>query len=186
VIKYLTVISLAFLLIACHPSYTVQQSEKVARKLGVDNQMEIERWNNRVLAQQATLVLAVAEVEAADDNHIESADLLQIAHRSINSKFSQVSLVEGEHSVSSARRQAGYLNAGFLLFFELQQKPDVAEVRQRWQLQVTILDLSANTVVDKAIITTTGARFESKRDSGLALLEEPLSLLAGDLAGAEN
>ncbi len=195
---------------ACHPSYTAQQTELIARKIGVIDQLEIERWNNRVLSQRASLAVAVAAIkplqisyeemtllEPAEDepdepfetvmHHeqviMDSSALLALANRAMNSTFSQVSQIEGEHSLASARQQASYLGVGFLLHFAAEPIAEVGSRRQRWRVNVTIMDANSGAVVDKAAIWVASARLPFSRGEELELLQQPLQLLAADLSG---
>ena len=215
----LLVLMAGFALTACHPSYTVEQSEKFARKLGVTNQMEISRWNNRVISQKSALVLATTNIkvwektveeevvrevvaQATDEEvkgdspatytetitrivtpDVSSTDLLAIAYRALNAHFAQVSVVEGEYGLSDAMQKASFLGTGFLVYLQLQQLPDASLERQRWILDVTIVDAISGHVFDKAEITVTAAMPPSLRVEDLALLEKPLEILAKDLSG---
>jgi hypothetical protein len=178
---------LSIFLTACHPSYTAEQSEKFARKLGVINQLEIQRWNTRVLSAKSSLAVAVSAVPTAEfesgQSDVKSMELLALAQSAFNKTFARVSLIEGEHAAASALSKANSLGAGFLIHLELVPVGDQQSSRQHWVLAVTVYDTAILQVVDKALLTATGAKLSFWRDENLALLEEPLRRLANDLAG---
>ena len=56
--RVLFITVLGFFVSACQPTYTGQQTEHYARKIGLIDQFEITRWHNYILPRTSSIVVA--------------------------------------------------------------------------------------------------------------------------------
>ncbi len=163
----------------CHPSYTVQQTELMGRKLGVYNDYEIRRWHHHVIPLETPLCLSVGVLDPLD-----SAQVLGLAKMAFGPAFSQVSVVGAGVSQQNALQQChGY--KGFLVHIDLLSLTEDEHSIDTVGLVVAVVDIEAKKPVDKITVSTQASRFKSMRggveDSLLVPLQQVAKALGGGL-----
>lgn len=184
-------------LIGCTPEHTAQSSQQFSRSLGLSNHYEIQRWHNRAIARESTILVASNSSDVVDTNLLQ-----ETVANTFATGFSRVggASINGI-SRAKALREARTQGFGFLLYIdrietaqapereesdsEGEQDDETTEVKYSgMHIDMILIDVLSGRTVDKFVILAKPAYVKLFGDDINDLLSKPLMELVDDLTGA--
>ncbi len=187
--SHMLVFFLVSFLVACQPSYVVQTSGDLVRKVGVVNHFTITRWNNHLLQPQSRIAVVSDVFERVD-----SASLSRVVARNLAPYFLSVEGGLVEDSLTTANAIAAKKGHNYLFYLELgearsvmldeEDSADEVTSYNRLTLTVTILDAVSGKVIDKVSLRAKSSWVQLLGDDMHGLLKKPVTVIGKNLTGA--
>jgi hypothetical protein len=184
-----TVFCLLLLLQACQPSFTVDQSEHYARKVGVINQFEITRWHNHVIAR-SNRISVISEV----DDGVDMIVLSQVVADNLAPYFARVTGGYSKDSLVAAMELTKLQGSNFLLYVQIRDKSSLIDTKEpdsttnynRLSLTLMLVDLVSGDTIDKINMQVNTSHFKFWGNELQDLLAKPLAFVGESLTGQPN
>lgn len=180
----------------CTLEHTLQSSQTYSRQLGVSNQYSVERWNNRAIPRNSSIL--VATTGASPD-----LDLKALQAAIVTTFTAGFTRVEGYSMVpatlAKAQKAAQSGQFGFLLVLQRittskvssessETMPEASEQSEvihysGLRVEMALIDTLTGHTLDKAVITAKPSYVKFFGDDLKSLLSKPLRELVDDLSG---
>lgn len=180
------IVVLLLALQACQPSYSVDQTEYYARKIGVINQFEITRWHNRVISTDN-------QISVIGDTYdgVDTVFLSQVVADSLAPYFKRVTGGHSKDSLVAAMTLTKLQGNNFLIYVQVRDKsspidaeePDSTTNYGRLSLTLTLVDVVSGETVDKINLLANTSFFTFWGNEMQDLLAKPLAFVGEHLTG---
>ena len=180
------VLALLLSLQACQPSYSVDQTEHYARKIGVINQFEITRWHNRVISTD-NQISVIGDV----DDGVDTVVLSQVVADILAPYFKRVTGGHSKDSLVAAMTLTKLQGNNFLMYVQVRDKnslidaeePDSTTNYDRLSLTLTLVDVVSGETIDKINLQANTAHIKFWGNEVPDLLAKPLAFIGEHLTG---
>ena len=175
-----------FFLPSCHPSYTLEQTEFYARKIGVTKQFDIHRRSTRVIAVSSRLC-----VISENKKNVDMSALSKVIASGLSPFFQEVSALENTDTIESAVTIADNNNTDFVVYIRLldsgellkDDSPSASSNYYHLRLLLVVVNANSSEVMDKIQLLAKSSHFSLLGDDMSSLLAKPLEYIAHDLSG---
>lgn len=178
------VVGFALMLAACTPSHTVATGQAVAGKLRLQDGVEVERANQRLLSRQTQVCLV-------SDQRLESHAVLEAMQRGFGGYFLAVGIDSAPLDYASALQNPPCPGAQYVFYVELtelqcsgERAPDGQCAQQRLpkQLAITVINREDRSLADRIKMSLSRGLLSSGSEQDR--LQRSFEQLAALLTGA--